>query len=133
MRLSSMMWVVVVVVAASLLYSVKYRVQSMDEQIAVLRNTIAEERAAIHVLRAEWAYLSRPERVRKLADMHLDMDAAKGQQMMELADVPYSPESPVRLADGDANMTPYVGGIKSAPTPRMRPGVMPAGGAGYVR
>lgn len=122
MRLSSMMWVAVVACAASLLYSVKYRVQTMDEEIAALRAQIEQERAAIHVLQAEWAYLTRPERVRTLAKKHLDMEPAKGQQLLELADVPFAPDSPLRLAEGEA-----------AASPQLRPGVIPAGGAGYVR
>ena len=129
MRLSNMMWVLVVACAASLLYSVKYRVQTMDEEIAVLQTQIAEERAAIHVLHAEWAYLTRPERVRKLAQAHLDMEPARGQQLLELADVPFSPDSPVRMVEGGANIAPY----GTAPTPQFRPGIIPAGGAGYVR
>lgn len=121
MRLSNMMWVLVAACAALLLYSVKYRVQAMDEEIAVLQARIAEERAAIHVLHAEWAYLTRPERVRKLAQAHLDMEPARGQQMLELADLPFSPDSPVRLAAGE--------GV----APQLRPGVIPVGGAGYAR
>lgn len=133
MRLSSMMWVVVVVCAASLLYSVKYRVQAMDEEIAAIRTQIAAERKAIHVLNAEWAYLSRPERVRELAEKHLKMHSMDGKQMLEVADVPFSPDAPVHLVSGGANITPYGSGARMAPAPQMRPGVVPAGGVGYVR
>lgn len=134
MRLSSMMWVVAVVCAASLLYSVKYRVQTMDSQIASIRQQIAEERAAIHVLNAEWAFLSRPERVRQLAEKHLGAEPMDGRQMLELVDVPFSPDSPVHLVGGEAN-TPYGRDAATpyAPQPQLRPGVIPAGGAGYVR
>lgn len=121
MRLSSMVWVLVVVCAASLLYSVKYRVQAMDKEIAAIRAQIAKERAAIHVLNAEWAFLSRPERIRLLAEKHLQMDSMDGKQMLELADVPYSPDSNLHLAK------------EESPAMQLRPGVIPAGGAGYVR
>lgn len=130
MRLSSMVWVVVVVCAASLLYSVKYRVQAMDEEIAAIRRQIAEERAAIHVLNAEWAFLSRPERIRVLAERHLDMQPMDGKQMLELADVPFSPDAPVQVVSGGANIVPYNGVM---PVPQLRPGVVPAGGVGYAR
>lgn len=134
MRLSSMMWVVAMVCAASLLYSVKYRVQSMDEQIASIRAQIAEERAAIHVLNAEWAYLSRPERIRQLAEKHLQQaEEMEGKQMLELADVPFSPDSPIRLANGESTIAPYGEGGEVASAPQLRPGVIPVGGAGYVR
>lgn len=134
MRLSSMMWVVAMVCAASLLYSVKYRVQSMDEQIASIRAQIAEERAAIHVLNAEWAYLSRPERIRRLAEKHLQQaEEMEGKQMLELADVPFSPDAPIQLANGDATIAPYGEGGAVASASQLRPGVIPVGGAGYVR
>lgn len=121
MRLSSMIWVVAVVCAASLLYSVKYRVQSMDEEIASIRAQIAEEKQAIHVLNAEWAFLTRPERIRVLAEKHLDMQAMDGKQMLELADVPYHPDAgeDVHLAGGQGQ--------------QLRPGVIQAGGAAYAR
>ena len=121
MRLSNMIWLVVVVCAASMLYSVKYRVQTMDEEIVAIRAQIAQERAAIHVLNAEWAFLSRPERVRELAEKHLDMQSMDGKQMLELADLPFSEDANVQLANQDA------------PIPQLRPGVIQAGGVGYVR
>lgn len=129
MRFSSMMWIAVIACAAALLYSVKYRVQAMDEEIAVLRSQIEEERAAIHVLQAEWAFQTRPARVRELAEAHLDVQAATGEQLLNLADVPFSPEAPVQMAEGEA-VPP---GFTSMPAPQMRPGFIPAGGAGYVR
>ncbi|MCH2548144.1 MAG: hypothetical protein MK052_11120 [Alphaproteobacteria bacterium] len=132
MRLSSVIWVMVVVVAASMLYGVKYSVQTMDEEIAVIQAQIKEERNAIHVLKAEWAYLSRPERIRILAEKHLQVQPMDGKQMLELADVPFSPDAPVQLVHGDAN-TPNYNSLQAAPIPRMRPGVIPAGGMGYVR
>lgn len=133
MRLSSIMWVGVVVCAASLLYSVKYRVQAMDEDIVAIRAQIAEERAAIHVLKAEWAYLSRPERVRDLAEKHLAMTPMDGKQMLELADVPFSPDAPVQLAGGETRVAAYSTGGDLTPMSQLRPGVIPVGGAGYVR
>lgn len=132
MRFSSVMWLAVIACAAGLLYSVKYRVQAMDEEIAVLRSQIEEERAAVHVLHAEWAYLTRPERVRKLAEAHLDVQPATGQQLLELADVPFSPDAPVHLANGQKASPLYRGGMK-VPAPQFRPGVIPAGGVGHVR
>lgn len=133
MRLSSMMWVVVVVCAASLLYSVKYQVQTMDREIASIRAQIAEERAAIHVLKAEWAYLSRPERVRDLAEKHLAMEPMNGKQMLELADIPFSPDMSVQLASGETHIAAYGSTSNNASMSQMRPGIIPAGGAGYVR
>ena len=38
-----------------------------------LKNQIRAERDSIGILKAEWAHLSRPERIQVLADKHLDL------------------------------------------------------------
>lgn len=132
MRLSSIFWIVMFVCAASALYGVKYRVQEMDSEIATLRAQIQTEKQAIHVLSAEWAFLTRPERVRRLAEKHLDMAPMSAVQMADMADVPFPSGAPVRVVDGRAG-----GRVTEAryvvPVPQLRPGVVRAKGVRYVR
>lgn len=132
MRLSSIFWIVMFVCAASALYAVKYRVQEMDSEIASLRAQIQAEKQSIHVLSAEWAFLTRPERVRRLAEKHLDMEPMKAVQMTDVADVPFPSGAPVRVVDsrtgGHVTEARYV-----VPVPQLRPGVVRAKGVGYVR
>ncbi len=66
------LWVSVIVVAAFMLYRVKYEVQSLKAQISETTKEIAQERESLHVVAAEWAYLNRPERLKRLADKYLD-------------------------------------------------------------
>lgn len=131
MRLSSIFWIVMFVCAASALYGVKYRVQEMDSEIATLRAQVQAEKQAIHVLSAEWAFLTRPERVRRLAEKHLDMAPMNAVQMADVADVPFPSGAPVRVVDGRED------GVTEAryvvPVPQLRPGVVRAKGVGYVR
>jgi len=56
-----------VAVAAFWAYNVNYAAKAAQERVASLRQEIAREREAIAVLRAEWAYLAAPDRVRALA------------------------------------------------------------------
>ncbi len=51
-------------------YSVNYATQEAVRQAEDLRRQIARERAAIAMLKAEWAYLNRPDRLRDLAEAH---------------------------------------------------------------
>jgi cell division protein FtsL len=54
-------------------YSIKYQTSYRAEQIAKTKLEIKAERDAIGVLRAEWAFLTRPERIQQLADRYLDL------------------------------------------------------------
>jgi cell division protein FtsL len=54
-------------------YLVKYSVQDVQRNVAAVKRDLAAERESLHLLKAEWAYLNRPERLRKLADRHLDL------------------------------------------------------------
>ena len=54
-------------------YSIKYDTMLQAEQVNKLKNQIRAERDSIGILKAEWAHLSRPERIQVLADKHLDL------------------------------------------------------------
>lgn len=59
--------VVLVILAAIWVYRVNYQTQVALDRVEALRAEILEQREAISVLRAEWAYLNRPDRLRVLA------------------------------------------------------------------
>lgn len=54
-------------------YTIKYQTAYHAEQIAKTKIEIKAERDAIAVLRAEWSFLTRPERVQQLAERYLDL------------------------------------------------------------
>ncbi len=62
--------VVAVVFVATWAYRVNYSTQEALSDVARLQRQIAKEREAIAVLRAEWAYLNRPERLLALSEEH---------------------------------------------------------------
>ena len=84
-RLSlSIGWVCVIVVASFMLYNVKYKVQSLKAQIEETSKEIAQEKEALRVVSAEWAYLNRPERLKSLADKYLAGKAVTVDQVAEI-------------------------------------------------
>ena len=64
--------IVLVAVCATWAYRVNYATQEAMNRVADLRAAIASEREALNVLRAEWAYLNRPDRLRALVTTYSD-------------------------------------------------------------
>jgi hypothetical protein len=59
--------------SAGYAYTIKYQTAYRAEQIAKTKIEIKAERDAIAVLRADWSFLTRPERIQQLTDRYLDL------------------------------------------------------------
>ncbi len=53
-------------------YRENYETQAALNHVKQLRRDIGDKREELAVLRAEWAYLNRPDRLRDLAEMNYD-------------------------------------------------------------
>lgn len=89
-RFATLISLMLVVAAAFGLYIVKYRVQAIQAEIAALTHQLEDERESLHVAAAEWAYLSQPERLQKLASKYLKMRPVDVSQVAAIEDVPYA-------------------------------------------
>ena len=74
-RISTLIWLVLSVVAATSLFNISQKTENQRHTIATLDRQIAFEHESLAVLRAEWSYLTTPSRLRKLATKHLDLDS----------------------------------------------------------
>ena len=63
------------------LFVVKHRVQDLDDQLLFLNRDISKAQEAIHVLKSEWSHLNQPDRLRRLADSHLEMGPLSAEQV----------------------------------------------------
>ena len=54
-------------------YKVNYATRDAERRVAKLERQIAEEAELIEVLKSEWAYLNRPERLLRLAEANFDV------------------------------------------------------------
>jgi hypothetical protein len=78
----------IALIAACLLFVMKDRVNRLDGELRQLRGVVSIERARLHRLQAEWAVLSQPTRLARLAAVHLQLRPAHPTQIMTVADVP---------------------------------------------
>ncbi len=94
-----------VLLAASLsltLFSVKSKVQNLEDQLVGLNRSITDDRQATHVLKAEWSYLNEPTRLKILAERYLSLTAIDSRQVGTANDLlPRIPE------DDAETVTPF--------------------------
>ena len=91
------------------LYQLKYEVIRLEDTRAGHERAIIAEHEAVRVLRAEWSYLNRPERLEALSRRHLDLVPVAVRQIGALDDLP------LRAATATA------GGFLNSVVPKPRP------------
>lgn len=105
-RLSTFIWMLVIVVSAILLYSVKYQVQSLKQQVAETAHELEQEKESLHVIAAEWAYLNRPQRLQQLADRYLSNTDLTVNQIAEIQSIPFPQTRTASAKQEDDDITP---------------------------
>lgn len=60
-------WIGVAGLASVALFNITFKVEQIQDELNVLNKQILKEQKAVHVLKAEWSYLSRPERIESLS------------------------------------------------------------------
>ena len=77
-------WSVAAVATAIGLFTVKYKVQDLEDKIDRTNQKIIESQKATHILRVEWAHLNEAERIQRLAEKHLKLEPASIKQVVRL-------------------------------------------------
>lgn len=81
--------VVVTLATASVLYNLEHSTRAQERSIAKAKAEMLDTAEAIKLLRAEWSSLTRPERIKLLAETQLGMVSVEPDQFVasnELAD-----------------------------------------------
>ena len=109
-------------------YRENYRTQAQIDQMQAVQVEIAGLRENLGVLRAEWAYLNRPDRLRQLVDMNFErlrLAPVQANQFGSARNSDYPPPEPVapptELAPGEttAGWVPRTpSNNRGAPMPR---------------
>jgi hypothetical protein len=115
-RISAIIWVVVLALLGIGLFQVKYNVQTKERELREVRRQIEANLSAIHVLDAEWSYLNDPLRLADLTRRHTELTPTTPGQIGDFAslpprieDAPASPEQPLQPEP------PLVSGAPQAP------------------
>src|SRR5262245_45604593 len=87
-------WSVAAVATAVGLFTVKYKVQDLEEQIDRTNQKIIASQQATHILKVEWAHLNEAERIEKLAQKHLKLEQANIKQVARLETLKPEPGKP---------------------------------------
>ncbi len=101
MRLLNILVICTLILAASFVYKIKFDSTLQAERVAKLRGELRRERSAIAILRAEWAKLDTPGRIRGLADRHLALQPAKATQFDSFDRLPDRPPAVVPAPNND--------------------------------
>ena len=94
-KLSTLFWLVLVSTTGFAVFTVKYGVQSLEDELnRTKKATIAEEHA-IRTDEAEWAYLTRPETLDEMNRRYLSLGPIATKQLrVTLADIPLRDPAP---------------------------------------
>ena len=122
MRLLNILVIGALILAPSFVYKIKFDSTLQVERVAKLRGELRRERNAIAILRAEWAKLDTPARIKGLADRHLALKSVGATQFDSLDRLPERPPEVVPAPNRDpisAVLVPVVPDTTgSVPAPR---------------
>jgi len=127
-------WSLAAVATAVGLFTVKYKVQDLEEKIDRTNQKIIESQQATHILRIEWAHLNEAERIERLALRHLQLEQASIKQVVRLDSLKQENSPPRRdpplpsppRTGNDVPSSPLPGGGRAAaeagsPSPASAP------------
>ena len=81
MQRSTSIFFLLALIGGFILFKVKYEVVEVEQKLTETCRLIAQEKANIHILKAEWSHLNEPQRLQALAEKYLDIMPMKTQQV----------------------------------------------------
>ena len=87
-RILNVVAIAALVASAIYAYSIKYQTMFRAETVASLKAQTKQEQDKIGTLRADWANLTRPERIQALAEKLLDLQSMALNQIVKVEALP---------------------------------------------
>ncbi len=96
---TTLLWLALAAMVGIGLFSVKYQVMALEEELNRLNAATLREQNQIHVLEAEWSYLNRPSQLEELAERYLGLKPISPQQLSTVAALPQRPAIETDMSD----------------------------------
>ena len=99
----TLFWILLAATVGFGLFHVKYKVQTLEDDLRRLNAEITKEQEQLHVLRAEWSYLNQPSRLQELSARYLPLETLDAGQIGAIDDIPFRPmpdEAPPQDGEG---------------------------------
>lgn len=71
---------VALICSSAYLFVIKYKVQQINKELIQVEAAIKQESESIHILKAELAYLSKPQVIKQLSDKYLNLQLIQPEQ-----------------------------------------------------
>jgi len=66
------------------LFFIKSKVQNLSKEFAIIESKIIEEIDNIHILKAEFAHLAKPQTIERLAEKNLELQVMNSDQFVSI-------------------------------------------------
>ena len=102
-RPGTVLWLILVAFVGFAMFKVKYEVMDLEDELARTNRAITADQDAIHVLKAEWAFLGQPSRMAELSRRHLDLTPLGTAQLGQITAIPLRPSAvPLAVVEAPA-------------------------------
>lgn len=123
-RATTLFLLIATATVAGTLFWLKHVVTGLEDELQARQQELLQEQEAIHVLKAEWAYLNRPDRLARLAARNLNLAPVNGVQLTGLSSLPWPLEMTEPHPDFKPGTPPPLP-VVPVPMPNVQP---PTGG-----
>ena len=79
--------VVTVLISGFILYSLEHTTRDLERRVVRFERGIDEEIESTKFLNAEWSSLTRPDRLKRLAEQHLGLTTLQAKQIVKIEEI----------------------------------------------
>jgi hypothetical protein len=102
-RVSTLIWVMLVALSGYVMFQVKAEVGRLDKRLAAVNHQIADDRDRIHTLNVEWATLTQPERLDTMSQHVLQLQSIRTYVLGSYDQVPLRDDAVAPAAPATSN------------------------------